>query len=541
MVHNERLMKVKVFIPSESKDIKELFGIAANDNSSKQLLETNFNYAGDKAVEPPYAIDPFCSIFETSSMVHACIEAYKQNILGFGWEVVFIEGVDEKDKEAKAQKEKLERLLDSPNQEITSGQILFNQYTIDKETTGQGYIEVPRSKNGDISGLWNAPSRTIRIRAKTFDQKLQRKMPNGFVQSIDLKKIFFKNFGDERGMNRSTGEYSKERLPSNQETNELLMSKVYAPRSPYYGIPRYVSSGMAITGTYWAERTDNAYFKNGCFIGKMMVVTNAKLDKDSLAEITTYMQNMKGNPDNAHKMMIVSLEPESDEESQDLSRKEKKSDVKFESLSDKNELGFKEYYETSDKIIKRAFRLPDIFLGENREISRANYWTARAFAEEQVFHPLRLEEEGFFNQTIVKKFNLYNPDAMNKVKLKFLKLPTGDSKEQAEEDFFAVRAGSRTVNEMRDRDGKATIEAWWADVPQEIAKIMLQAGYPPTGKLDEILKNMKESGKSLVLFNKDGSGTDRFVKIESLETFIEGIVELRKSVQKEIDIKTGGE
>jgi PBSX family phage portal protein len=534
-------MKAKVFIADgKGNSLEELFGLQENQNVSKQLLEDPFNYNEDNTVQPPYSIESFCTIFETSSMVHSCIVAYQQNVLGFGWDVVFAEDVDPEDEEAKAQQKILDALLNDPNPEITSGQILFNQYMTDKETCGDGYIEIVRNLKGEIIGLWNAATRTIRIRGKKFDPSLQRKTSRGYVQYVDLKKMFFKNFGDERGLNRHTGEYYAERLPRNQEANELLHNRIYAPRSPYYGIPRYVSAGMAITGMYWAERTDNSYFKNGCFIGKMMVITNAKLDQDSMAEMNSYISALKGNPDNAHKMMVISLEAENDEESASLSTKEKKADVKFESMSDKNELGFKDYYESSEKIIKRGFRLPDIFLGENKEISRANYWTARAFAEEQIFQPLRKEEEEFFNQTLVKKFNLYDESVLSKVRIKFKSLPTGDSKEQAEEDRFASMAGSRTTNEMRERDGKTKIEAWWADVPQGIAKTLLSAGFPPNGSLEDMLKIVEQQGKSVVIFNKDATGKDRFVQVQGVKELVEGIVTLRNSLQNQIDSKTGG-
>jgi len=520
-------LKVKIF-GAKGKDLKELLGTVINENVSKQLLEDPFAGAYDAAdvVEPPYSIESFCSLYEISTMVHACVVAYEQNILGFGWVVGFQEGVDKDDKEAILQKEMFEVLLKRPNAEIVNGQTMFNSYTTDKETTGNVYIEVVRNLKGDICGLWNAASRNVRIRRRRYDRSLRRWMPAGFVQTIGTKKVYFKNFGDVRSMNKGTGEFV-DSLHHTQAANELLFNRIYAPRSPYYGIPRFVSAGLEISGVYWAKQMDHAYFKNGCFVGKMMVITNGAIDDDSMAEIGNYMENMKGNPENAHKLLVVSLEAETDEEAATLAKQEKPN-VKFENISDKDELGSYSYIEKAEPRIKRCFRLHDIFIGENKEITRVNFEIARSFTEEQVFKPIRRLDEDFFNQTIVAKYNLFDETAMDKIEIKFNGLPIGDKKAQAEIDEIDVKTGKKTIDELREEDKR--FDKWWSQMPVELAKVLLEQGYPATGDLESVVGKALSDGNILLMYDKK----DGVKRVTNAKQFVDQLLQMKKSINEQI-------
>lgn len=517
----DKIPKVSVKSFSISgRSTKELFAVSSSTAISKQLQTDPFegDYKEGNIIEPPYSLSGLCYAYELSPVLAACINAMYQNVLGFGHEIILREGVEADDKEAPKEEDLLEEYLDQINPHY-SFKTLLKLYYIDKETTGGGSLEVLRNTKGGIGHLIHAPNTTIRIRAdkKNAEGEVQQQ---GYVQQIGLKKVYFKNFEDTRTLNCETGEYKE---TENKEANELIYSKIYAPRSRYYGIARYVSAGPAIKGNYYAQQTDNAYFKNGCFIGKVLIITNGALSESATHDIQKYLNSLKGGVENAHKILVISIEEPGDEEVPTLG-KVKKPDVEFKDLNDKSELGFEKFEDRNDQKIRTCFRLPKMFLGHEKEINRATAEIYRTFAEEQIFQPIRLEEEELFNKILCGDFK--------KVKIRFKPLSTGSSVEQAREDKDRIVSGSRVVDDLRERDGKNVFDKWWSRIPVAIAEKLLEDGYPPTGTYEEIFEKAVEKGGGKVFFYDQGQ--KNIQELVNNSSFIKSILKVRDLLQKKI-------
>ena len=89
-----------------------------------------------------------------STILPQCIDAYKRNITGFGYEIVYNDNCDlaEETEEMKAEYSKLQRAIDLMTID-NSFKDTFAQVIDARETFGIGYIEVVRELNGDIKQI----------------------------------------------------------------------------------------------------------------------------------------------------------------------------------------------------------------------------------------------------------------------------------------------------------------------------------------------------------------------------------------------------
>lgn len=135
---------------------------------SRQQESENENekYAINDIIEPPYRIEDLQQIRENSTILGQCIDAYKRNIAGFGHEMKYKLEDDKETPEMKAEWTLVDTEIiplfsfDKPFKEILETSI------DDKETTGNGYIEVIRNLEGKPAELINMLPQYMRVTRK---------------------------------------------------------------------------------------------------------------------------------------------------------------------------------------------------------------------------------------------------------------------------------------------------------------------------------------------------------------------------------------
>ena len=131
---------------------------------------------------------------------------------------------------------------------------------------------------------------------------------------------------------------------------------------------------------------------------------------------------------------------------------------------------FLKYRQANDDEVRGVYRLHPIFVGQIKDVNRANAIEARKLGEEQVFRPLRRTLNYIINATIVADMEIQN------WRFRFRSMELGDPGEQAEEIERLSRVGGYTINDIRRERNLDPLEEPWADLPLPIAQLQLQLG-----------------------------------------------------------------
>ncbi|GAB2558276.1 phage portal protein [Gracilibacillus alcaliphilus] len=405
-------------------------------SNTKQIYEDDFkNHYGD-IIEPPYNLKELKLVGEYSSILQQCVDAYKTNIIEFGigpdYNIdINSDDVSEEDKKKAGEEwtrlDEFMRYLnldDSP--EKTIGDMID-----DREKTGNGYLEIIRDGIGNPVGIEYVDAQYMRVCKKTVPEEVEytifengqekkvkrRKRFRRYVQMIDGKKVYFKEYGDPRVMNSKDGKFD-DNTPDNLVATEIYHMKI---GSGTYGKPRWVGNLISLYGARKAEELNLTYFTNGRHIPAAITISNGQLDKDSYANLQEYMNDLTGT-ENAHKFLLLEAEGITQEDGIG-NEKITPAKVEIKSLAEilQKDALFLEYDEKTRQKIRSSFRLPPLYTGESQDFSRATADTARRVTEEQVFNPERralartlnslfLESLGFkFVKITVKSADLRDP------------------------------------------------------------------------------------------------------------------------------------
>ena len=424
-----KLVKAREFNGYSDLAPKEI----AKSDRSEQLEEAS-SYSADEWIPHRINMQGLRFLVEHSTILPQCIRAYKNNIAGFGVEVEYNGDFDETD-ETKKEWDALQRILDLLSFDMDTKAIFENVITA-SETYGIGYLEVPRNIDREVVGLEFVddtesvdmtypvePYVDVDVNYKGEIIKRQKKFKK-YRQTINGKTVYFREFGDPRIMDKTTGEYLAENgeLELSKQANEIFEVKI---GSGYYGTPRWLGACITIDGSYRAENLNNNYFRNGRHTPLMIIVRGGTLSDDSYAKLTEYMDDIKGE-NGQHAFMI--LETEKNDTTVDF---EGESQVGVEikdiaNILQKDEL-FQDYQENARKKVQSAFLLPDLYTGYTTDFNRSTSQTAMEVTEKQVFQPERKRLAWILNNKLLNGYgfkyveasfaapDITNPDDISKL------------------------------------------------------------------------------------------------------------------------------
>ncbi len=461
--------------------IKAITGSSAIESRVIEEDEFQGMYEDGTILEPLYNPELLTRLPEYSDILQQCIDAYKTNMVGFG--VNFDYDIDVKDDEEKKislNKEwmRYENFFKYCNldESFTS---LMKKVIDDRERIGWGAIEVIEDGAGYPSGLEHIPAYKIRLCKKerdaipitttiqnedgkeieiTISKKFRR-----FVQIVENKRVYFKEFGDPRTLNYETGLYEESTLPE-KKASSILFFRIYCPYTPY-GLPRYIGQLLNIQGNRKAEELNYTYFMDGRHMPMAVIVENGKLTPASIDLLT----DIKGDRAR-HKYLILEAEGlENEVQIGDEDTKSKVS-IRIEKLAEMLEKDglFQEYCKNNRDKIRSAFRLHPIYTGESQDYTRATADTARQVTEEQVFQPERKELAFQINNTLKRALQI------KEVSMKFVAPTISNQVEIAEAVSPYIMAGAATPNMLIDALGDLLGKSFepfqgeWADKPLQI-------------------------------------------------------------------------
>lgn len=416
--------------------------------SSEALPEEPFNALGHKGrvILPPFDMLTLSMLPENSSELGQCIEALEMNIEATGYRFVSRLRLDDitPSTNAGGEKAKVEpeqqKLMDEAKREKVRLVNFFTYATSesftgfrrrlrkDLETTGNAYFEVIRNAKGEIQGFTHLPSYQVRLgkmedeqievtrkilelqvdgSVKIKEQRVMRRFRT-FVQSRSIhqgrtvssisghKVVWFKEFGDPRLYSKRTGEQRK-RLEPNERASEIVHMKLYSPRSPY-GLPRFIGNLLSVFGDRAAEEINWITFKNNNIPSMVFAVSGGQLTQATIERMQSFVESQIQGSDNYSKFLIVEAESLGEEEGEDGGQV--KIDIKPLTAEQHNDALFQNYSNNNQDKIRRAFRLPPIFVGRASDYTRATAESSRRLADEQIFSPERDEFDELVNRIL---------------------------------------------------------------------------------------------------------------------------------------------
>jgi len=248
-------------------------------------------------ITPPWNLYELANYYDTSFANHAAIDAKVENIVGLGYDFAVSKSTmlrleSNEDQEAvKRARNRIERTrielrswLENLNDSDSFTHTLMKFYT-DVQATGNGYLEIGRTINGEIGYVGHIPSTTMRV----------RRLRDGYVQIIGNKVVYFRNFG---GTNQNP-------ITDDPRPNEILHYKEYSPLNTFYGIPDIMSAISSLHGDQLASQYNIDYFGNKAVPRYVVTLKGAKLSPDAEDKMFRFLQtSLKGQ---SHRTLYIPL------------------------------------------------------------------------------------------------------------------------------------------------------------------------------------------------------------------------------------------
>lgn len=437
-----------------------------------------------ETVLPPYPQTELKKLVEMSTILGRCVWAYKRNIPGFGVELNYAEEQEETEA-LKSEWAQVEDWIEQFNFDCSFEDVIGAAIE-DRETTGNGYIEVLRDGSGQIAEGSYVDCQHIKITKLSDPVEVDAYLRNGktvkrrkrfrrYIQEIGTTKVYFKELGDPRPMNKKTGKYEDGgSIPEADLATELWHLKV---GNGVYGVPRWIGQLIHMYGARKAEELNYRYFTQARHTPMAILLHNSKLSDESELSLQEYVNSMNG-VENSFKFLLLEAEGETEGI---LDEEIKNAKVELKSLADmlQKDALFLEYDEASRKKVQSSFGLPDLYVGRTTDFNRATAEMARQVTEEQIFEPERNSIEWVINHKMLR------PNGFTNVVMNFNSPEISDTEDVVKVVDALGKLNVFAVNDLRDLGGKVlgkTLEPFEGDeynLPPKAASPTFQDAQDP--------------------------------------------------------------
>lgn len=435
-------------------------------------------------INPPYEPSILFALSEQSNSLKQLYNSYSANIAGFGWGIKYKEDFDynkaEEDikKQADYEWRKLELIYKYINPKEPFNDVV-EKALYDKELLGYGCIEVLRNSLKEVAQIEYCQSANIRIcnnKDNTVELLQWQEDINGnriqvpvimkfkkFVQRVNDKKVYFKEFGDPRNLNYITGEYREDTL-NHELATELAFFNVHDGYSKY-GSPRWIGSSTNVSGSILSEKLNYEYFKSGRITPSAITVSGGQLTNESILAL----KNSKGI-ENAYKTIVLEAEAFPPDENDTImgskvgTSNQVKIDIKSLIDTNNNDALFQNYQKDNKEKVRDTFKLPPIYTGSSSDYTRSTADVAKNIAEEQIFRPERKKIANIFN-TIIN-----NELGIKYCEMYFIDPDISNTKDLTEALEPFIKAGTVTPNMLMDVLGEM-INKTYEPLPDEIGNL----------------------------------------------------------------------
>lgn len=344
----------------------------------------------------PYQVERLFELIDQSNMLRQCIDAYVTNTVMTGWEVSAI--VRGKDIDPGEQNE-LQSFIDNANSEESLSTVM-DKVIRDRESCGFGFLEIIRDATATPSLFRHAPALYTRLCAKDqtevlvkYDIQRGRRVTSvqewrkfrRFLQIVNGRQVWFREFGDPRKMDFSNGAFEgQDGYNPERQATEIYHFK--NPSNEAYGVPRWINQLPSIIGSREAEEVNMRYFQDNTVPPMLLLVGNGRLTQQSYRELTRSLNSGVGR-ERQNKIMLVEAVGEGDA----MDGKNGAIELRVEKLSDTRQSDglFKDYDEANMGKVRSSFRLPPVVVGMSQDVNFATASVSAFVAESQVFAPSR--------------------------------------------------------------------------------------------------------------------------------------------------------
>lgn len=536
-------MTTEITVPKSSYsvlvgDVRKADTAALITNGVEAFPEDSFNgmywtgSAGDESgvyiIEPQYTPGVLMALASQNNMLGKCVEAMEVNIDGTGHVIKLRTGK----KENEVEQQLLKDFFDEPYPGKSMVEIR-RSLRRDIENAGNGYLEVIRNAVDEVVMMnWidATDMRLLRLGAVVEVNKVitrkgvpvtlkVRTRERRYVQLVNGKKIYFKEFGASRDINRETGAWVDEgkRLPINLRGSEIIhFIGNKEPKTPY-GAPRWLSQLPSVLGSRKSEEHNLEFFDGGGVPPVLVIVQGGTLGSEVKEDLKLHLSGKGGK----HRAAVVeAISTSGSLESAGTVQ------VRVERFGAERQQDamFANYDKSCGTNIRTAFRLPEIFIGMSGDMNFASAYTAYMVAEAQVFFPERDEFDKLINTRIVRALGVENyefaslpvtlVDVQNQLK----------ALEYVRED--KIVSGEDIIEMLNDITGLSMVYTEPPPPPEE------QAGAAPTSPTPAAGKPVKKPLKQVKQpINAQSTGTGasppyRVGKVEGVDDLAEKVAEI---------------
>lgn len=404
---------------------------AGDDATSKQIIPDKYGYGVFDVVEPLYNLYSLAKIYELSAANYSAINAKVANIVGLGYDLVptldiiqRLEEINDSEQLARArrkiarQKQTAIDWLESRNDDDTLTMTLIKAY-IDAESTGNGYIEIGRKVNGEIGYIGHIPAPTMRV----------RRLRDGFVQIVNGKAVFFRNFEGK----------DKNPITTDPRPNEIIHIKNYTPTNTYYGLPAIVAAKNAMAGNEFASRFNLEYFENKAVPRYIFWLKGAKMSRQAEERLFEFFQS--GLRGQSHRTAIIPIPGDTPDN---------KVEMKMEPIETTiQDSSFNNYRKMNKEEILMAHRVPASKVGSTEGIGLAAARESDRTFKEQVCRPAQDSLEKKINKILAEKTDIF--------RFEFNELTLTDEETQSKINERYLRMQVLVPNEVREELGLSSL------------------------------------------------------------------------------------
>jgi PBSX family phage portal protein len=383
--------------------------VNATDNQPDDTFYGSYTASGANgavsAIQPTFEPLQLLALVTKNNILSQCIDAMEVNIDGTGHDFVKI---DEEMPDDDAELQMLKDFFDEPYPGKTMIGIRRGMRR-DEESTGCGYFEVARNAAGDIMTVNHLDAENMRliryddpVPAKKLVQRNGKQVEvtvtvreRRFLQIINTRRVYFREFGSSRDLDKETGLWAKpgETLPADKRASEILYFTVNKEVRTPYGSPRWINQLPSVLGSRKAEEYNLEFFDAGGLPPVLVLVQGGYLGSDVKQDLQAHLSGSGAK----HRAAVVEAIAASG--SLDSAGTVKVTVERF-GTERQNDSMFQEYDKNCEDHVRVAFRLPPLFTGRSEDINFASALTSYLVAEAQVFLPERMEFDDRINLVV---------------------------------------------------------------------------------------------------------------------------------------------
>lgn len=367
----------------------------------------SFKGGDGEILEPPYLPRTLEALCQQNNTLNVCIAAVVTNIHGTGFDIV---ARDEEDAEAP-EIDQIKAFFEEtyPGESFRELRRLVGK---DLERIGHAYIEVIRNLEGHLIFLRRLDPKMMRLlklddarrstveitrQGKTFSAQVMLRWRR-FVQTLNgTNMLYFKEYGCPDPLNGDTGKWNDAVDVKNAASEILYLTRDDDAITPY-GVPAWLAQIPSVLGSRKAEELNLTFFDHGGVPPIMVFVNGGALTEKAADELRRVLQT-----GGSHHTIPV-IETVSTGGSMDSPGQVRVTVERF-GAERQDDSMFENYDERCEKRVRRAWRLPPLFIGATDDYNFASAYASYLVAEAQVFAPERQEFDALINRTIMKELD----------------------------------------------------------------------------------------------------------------------------------------